>query len=65
MFFVDWIRLHVIKLLKETVHQPSRGPRLGFHVDDVTLRLSTQTMTKHNYVTLSVYGEIPFHIYEG
>ena len=37
----------------------------GFHVDVVAQLLSTQTMTKNNYVTLSIYGEIPFHTYEG
>ena len=61
---IAWIRLHKnYSLLKETVHQPSLG--LGFHVDVVAQLLSTETMTKNNYVTLSLYGEIRFRIYEG
>ena len=37
----------------------------GIHVDIVAQLLSTETMTKNNYVTLSIHGEIPFHTYEG
>ena len=38
---------------------------LGFHVNVVAQLLSTETMNPNNYITLSLYGEIPFHIYEG
>ena len=37
-----------------------------FHVDVIVAQLlSTKTMTKNNYVTFSLYGEMPFHTYEG
>ena len=37
----------------------------GLRVDVVAKLLSRETMTKNNYVTLSLYGEIPFYVYEG
>ena len=36
----------------------------GFHVDVVAQMLSTETMTKNNYVILSLYSEIPFYTYK-